>query len=71
MKVKLDYFKQSGKFYGDGEYETQETVLFRIWDEVEDKRNLGVLPGLAEGHSRFIVSIDVPEHELNHPHLIT
>lgn len=70
MIVKLIYFKRSGKFYGEGSYKTEEENLHQIWEDVEIMRDTGILPGLAEGHSKFIVSVDVPEHELNHPHLI-
>ncbi len=68
--VKLTYFKPSGKYYSDGEYESNKEDLWEIWNEVEQKRESGHLPGLIEGHSPFIVSVDVPDHPHNHPHLI-
>lgn len=47
--VTLQYFKESGKYYTHGEY---NTVLLYPWDvcrEVRDMRSNGKLPGLAEG----------------------
>lgn len=70
MVVKLEYFKRTGKWYASGEVEMANQPLFKIWDEVKAMRDEGCLPGLVKGHSDFIVSVDVPEHEHNHPHLI-
>lgn len=70
MIVKLDMFKRNGKWYSEGEYETEEKPLYQIWAEVRRMRDERRLPGLIEGHSDFIVSVDVPDHEHNHPHLI-
>lgn len=70
MKVELTYFKPNGKWYADGEYETTIEVLYRIWEEVEAKLNSKTLPGLMEGHSPFVVLVDVPEHSHRHPHLV-
>ena len=68
--VKLDYFKETGKWYAQGEYTTKVSELHFIWDEVEEKIEERCLPGLIQGHSNFIVSVDVPMHPYNHPHLI-
>lgn len=70
MKVQLVYYKPSGKYYSDAEYFTGETDLWMIWNEVEDKLIEGKLPGLVDGAREFIVSVYVPEHPYNHPHLI-
>lgn len=70
MKVLLDYFKPNGKWYSDGEYETDRTDLWIIWNEVEEMQILGELPDLVEGAREFIISVDVPEHPHRHPHLI-
>lgn len=69
MNVKLTWFKHNGKFYSDSEYETQETDLWKIWQEVEamqakDGNGEGQLP------SEFIYLVDVPVHPHNHPHLV-
>lgn len=70
MIVKLSYFKPNGKWYSDAEYTTSLEQLFGIWAEVRALRDAGRLPGLIEGHSPFIVSVDVPRHPHRHPHLV-
>lgn len=70
MIVKLTYFKPSGKYYSNGEYETTKEHMFDIFDEVNDLLTNKKLPGLVEGHSLFNVLIDVPRHPNNHPHLV-
>lgn len=69
-EVKLNYFKSTGKFYSCGSYKSNYELLYQIWDEVESMKRQGVLPGLHPGHHHMIISIDVPEHPHNHPHLI-
>lgn len=72
MKIYLEYFRRSGKWYSDGSYETSVEHLDGIWDEVREKRDKGDLPGLVEGAGKeFIISVDVPDHEHCHPRLIT
>ncbi len=69
--VKLTYFfKSSGKYYSDGEYETKKEALFDIWNEVREMRMKSSLPGLIPGHSPFTISVDVLDHPHAHPHLI-
>jgi hypothetical protein len=70
MKVKLTYFTPRGKYYTDGEYETEKTNLWEIVEEVNVLARERKLPGLIEGHSQFIVHVDVPEHPNNHPNLV-
>lgn len=69
--VKLDYFKESGKWYSEGEYISTQFDLYRIWSEVETKLRRHTLPGLMVGHhDDFIVSVNVPGHPHEHPHLL-
>jgi len=70
MKVKLNYFRETGKWYSEGEYDTERILLFEIFEEVKQLRDTKKLPGLMEGHSFYFVLIDVPEHEHNYPHLV-
>lgn len=84
MRVKLTYFKPTGKFYASGEFDSQcpsheltrypewiiGPYLHAIWVEVAVLVEAKRLPGLEEGHSDFLVSVDVPDHPHNHPHLI-
>lgn len=69
MKVLLTYFKPTGKYYSEGDYETSKTDLWKIWNEIKEMVLKGQLPGLVEGAREFIVSVNVPDHPHNHPHL--
>lgn len=70
MKVKLTYFKETGKYYSEGEYETLKEHMFEIFREVRGRKIQGCLPGLIQGTNEFIVLIEVPDHPHDHPHLI-
>lgn len=70
MKVLLIYYKPSGKYYSEASYQTKLEDLWNIWNEVEEMQVKGRLPGLVDGARDFIISVDVPEHQYNHPHLI-
>lgn len=61
-KVKLTYFKTTGKYYADGEYTSKQKDTYDIWDEVEDMFFIGKRPELTEGPQEFIVMIEVPDH---------
>lgn len=71
MQVNLTYFKRTGKYYTDGSFDIREDAsLSEIWDLVRLMKISGELPGLVKGATEFIISIDVPDHPHNHPHLI-
>lgn len=70
MKVELTYFRPSGKYHSTGEYQTKKIELWEIWAEVIDKLNTRTLPGLCKEHSRYIVSVRVPDHKYQVPHLV-
>lgn len=67
MLVKLTYFKRSGKYYACGEYESDELHLFQIWNEVKKMKEH---PGLVCKWVDGPISVDVPDHPFNHPHLV-
>jgi hypothetical protein len=48
-KVTLTYFKPSGKYYCDGEYESILDLDFEIYEEVRTLRYHKHLPGLSSG----------------------
>ena len=62
-KVQLTYFRQTGKFLAFAETVLAHEAIVEIWEEVDDMRRLGRLPGLRTGAGRdlFIV-VDVPDH---------
>ena len=77
--VKLIFYKnyggyhgKGGKYYADGEYTSELEDLGAIWDEVEQKRLDGDLPGLCKSFKphEFHISISVPEHPQAHPRMI-
>lgn len=70
FEVTLTYFKRSGKYYSEGKYTSQKVSLYEIWEEIRDKLHHGDRPGLVDGKNEFYVTVDVPEHPHNHPHLI-
>lgn len=72
LAVKLTYFKRLGKFYDEGEFRVHRSVsLFHIWDDVIERRDNGNLPGLIEWAGKeFIILVNVPGHEHEHPRLI-
>lgn len=70
LKVRLDYFKQNGKWYTEAEFETEHKPLLEIWDEIIEKLVSGDPPGLVNWHNDFMVLVNVPEHEHAHPYII-
>jgi len=70
MKVCLEYYRESGKWYADGEYETTLVRMHEIFREVRKIRDARILPGLVPEHSKYIVRVEVPGHDANCPHLI-
>jgi hypothetical protein len=72
LEVRLTYFKKNGKYYESGAF-TVDAIrsLLDIWQAVQEMRSDGFLPGLCEGAGReFIILINVPGHEHEHPHLL-
>lgn len=68
--VKLVYFRAFGKFYGSGSYVSEREHLFEIWLEIAEMQRHGRLPGLVEGAKFPIISVKVPLHPNDHPHLV-
>lgn len=69
--VKLEYFKPSGKWYCSGEYISDMKTLYDIWNEIKYARDNGFLPGVGPSVGRdFLISVRVPNHKSDHPHLI-
>jgi hypothetical protein len=66
VKVILTYFRESGKYYSEGIYMEDYLPLYKIWEKIE---NMKKHPGLSMKWRGFI-SVDVPDHINNHPHLI-
>jgi hypothetical protein len=72
-RVHLTYFKRNGKYYSDAWYTTPHVPLYEIWEEVRQKLEAGLAPGLVERPGQpceFIALVDVPNHPHRHPHII-
>ena len=55
QKVKLTYFKESGKYYSEGEFETEHPE-YHDWLIIADIKRMvkaGKLPGLIQGCTEF------------------
>lgn len=65
MIVKLTYFKRSGKYYSEGEYESSCTEMYEVHDEV---RAMNKHPGLLGKWSEYIHITTDSDNEV--PHLI-
>jgi hypothetical protein len=70
-KVNLTYYKPSGKYYSEDNFETLPKSLYEIWQDVQWMIDQNLLPGLSSGvRAGFIVQVDVPDCPHNHPHLM-
>lgn len=70
-QVKITYFKESGKYYSEGEYTSTKAEMFEIFEECIAMRFSGKpAPGLSSDGSGFYWLIEVPTHPHDHPHLI-
>jgi len=73
MKVKITYYKSTGKWYSDEEFESklpEGSALHHYWEELEQMFGRNERPGLIDGENEFIVVIEVPGHEHAHPRMI-
>jgi hypothetical protein len=71
-KAQLIYFRQTGRFLATVEATFAKETLVEIWEDIDEMRRLGRLPGLRPGAGRdlFIV-VDVPEHPQRVLHMVT
>jgi hypothetical protein len=65
FKVKLMYFKASGKYYADADVEINVRFGHMIPDKVREMLREGVWPGLSEGEHEFYVLVH-PEGGVPH-----
>ena len=70
-KVQLIYFRQTGKFLTTAETTIGGDAIVEIWEEIDDMRRLGRLPGLRLGSGRdLFILVDVPDHPQRVLHLV-
>jgi hypothetical protein len=71
MRVTINYFKKTGKWYSKEEMETGLTDYYGIINSVRNMQYLGKLPGLVDGGGKeFIIEVTPHQGEYNIPHLI-
>jgi len=71
-KVQLTYFRQTGKFLTTAETVLAHDEIVEIWEEIDDMRRLGRLPGLRQGAGRdLFIIVDVPDHPQRVLHMVT
>jgi hypothetical protein len=70
-RVQLTYFRQTGRFLATIEATTVKESLVEIWEDIDEMRRLGRLPGLRAGAGRdLFVVVDVPEHPQRVLHMV-
>ncbi len=67
-KIKLTYFKQTGKYYSEGSYLTEKEQMFEISDEIKKMKNENKLPEISG--SEWIIYVDADNHPNGYPLLI-
>lgn len=73
MLVKLLYFKQTGKYYSEGSYESKLTTSdswYNVIKEIEEMFLRGERPGLCNGRQEFDTFVGVVDHPDYYPVLI-
>ena len=71
QKVKLTYFKDSGKYYSEGEFEVDDpNQMYEIFRLVRNLQQQKRLPGLVDGATFNYIYVEAPGHEHDHPALI-
>lgn len=71
-KVQLIYFRQTGKFLTTAETVLAYDEIVEIWEEIDDMRRLGRLPGLRPGAGRdLFIIVDAPDHPQRVLHMVT
>jgi len=66
VEVKINYFKDSGKFYADHIMKLKSTTMLDVFEHIRGLHTKGRLPGLRKG-ARFITLVDSTE---GYPNLI-
>lgn len=70
--VKVQYFRQSGKYYADGETFVGKVEMFEIHTYIRYLQEIRNLPGLREGcGADLFILVTAPGHPQDHPRLIS
>jgi hypothetical protein len=55
MKVRLIYFKESGKYYSEGSYESSCAFQWEIYKEVRQMKDDNNLPGVVNSSWHVLI----------------
>jgi hypothetical protein len=70
-EVQLIYFRPTGKYLSRAQTTIAHDPIVKIWDEVDEMRRLGRLPGLRPNAGRdLFILVDVPDHPQRMLHLV-
>jgi hypothetical protein len=70
MKVHLDYFKLTGKWYSSAEFESIYSYSWEVADQVRTMQSRGDLPGLAKGARSFHILLRGNDDIADYIHLL-
>lgn len=74
MEAVLTYFKpDTGKYYSEGKMpitDAEKIDLGAVWDRVKNLNANGGLPGLIESSTGWLILVNVPGHQHEHPKMI-
>lgn len=70
-EVQLIYFRPTGKYLSRAKTVIAYDSIVKIWEEIDEMRRLGRLPGLRPNAGRdLFILIDVPDHPQRVLHLV-
>ena len=69
-KMKVTYFKPSGKYYAEGKYETEMESIPVIHEEFKQMMRSGNCPGLVKGATGYFAVLDCDAHHAGYPIMI-
>ena len=69
-KINITYFKDTGKFYAEGHYDTTKLGMDEIFDDVRGMYKKGSLPGLTPFSKFDYMVVDSKDHPHAYPRLI-
>jgi len=55
-EVHLTYFKDSGKYYSEGHYNTDKEAFYEIVEEIRQMLANGIRPGLVNGFEFHVLA---------------
>ena len=71
MKIKLQYFKASGKYYSEGTMEVpDDCTMWNVFDKAQHLKDTCNLPDLIQGSSGFTVLVTGEGHPLGFPAIL-